>query len=155
MARWVGVCTSKGSVNFVAFEVPDDNSPMILVEDGDWRVQTGDRSSAYDVLYKQCSDYFEENEVDLVVIKASAVAGRGGATLGTLHGAEVRGVILAAAASMCEVKQLSKSHISRVYGDRKFDEYVADDKFWKDVTTGGKLRKMSRPAAMLLLAARN
>lgn len=63
--------------------------------------------------------------------------------------------MIAAAASQCPVKALSKAVISRTYGDRKVDEYVADDAFWADKTTGGALRKLSREAAMLLIAARN
>ena len=69
--------------------------------------------------------------------------------------AEVRGVIIAAAASVCEVKVLSKSLISRTYGERKVDEYLEDDAFWREQTQGGTLRKMSREAAMLVIAARN
>jgi hypothetical protein len=72
-----------------------------------------------------------------------------------LISAEVRGVIIAAAASVCEVKVVSKAVISRTYGERKVDEYLDDDAFWNEHTQGGKLRKMSREAAMLVVAARN
>ena len=88
-------------------------------------------------------------------MKASAVAGKGSATLGFLLSAEVRGVIIAAAASQCPVRALSKAVISRTYGDRKVDEYVADDGFWAEQTAGGALRKLSRASAMLLIAVRN
>ena len=69
--------------------------------------------------------------------------------------AEVRGVIIAAAASVCDVKAISKAVISRTYGERKVDEYVQDDDFWGKQTQGGKLRKTSREVAMLVIAARN
>jgi hypothetical protein len=69
--------------------------------------------------------------------------------------AEVRGVIIAAAASVCEVKVASKAVTSRTYGERKVDEYLVDDAFWHEQTQGGRLRKTSREAAMLVIAARN
>jgi hypothetical protein len=64
-------------------------------------------------------------------------------------------VVMAAAAAQCAVKALSKAVISRTYGNRKVNEYVADDQFWASRTTGGVLRKLSREAAMLLIAVRN
>ncbi|HWU73041.1 MAG TPA: hypothetical protein VN137_06115 [Sphingomonas sp.] len=137
-------------------EIPDDDdAPIIVQSDDTWRVQKGDRSAAYNVLYQQCADYIKENSIDAVVVKASAVAGKGSATLGILLSAEVRGVVTAASASQCSVNALSKAIISRTYGERKVDEYCADDGFWADKTAGLALRKMSREAAMLLIAARN
>lgn len=154
--RWLGLTASKDSVLVVDAEIPDDeNDPIIVNSDDTWRVQKGDRAAAYSVLHQQCTDYIKENGIDAVVVKASAVAGKGSATLGFLLSAEVRGVVIAAAASQCPVKALSKAAISRTYGDRKVDEYVADDAFWADQTNGGTLRKMSREAAMLIIAARN
>jgi hypothetical protein len=93
--------------------------------------------------------------MEAVIVEGSAVTGHGPARLGMLETAEVRGVVIAAAASICPVMQLKKSVISRTYGDRNVDDYVADDSFWDARTTGGKLRKMSRQVAMLLVAARN
>jgi hypothetical protein len=154
--RWLGLTASKDSVVMVDAEIPDDgNEPIIIHSDDTWRVQKGDRAEAYNVLHQQCADYVKENGIDAVVVKASAVAGKGSATLGFLLSAEVRGVVIAAAASQCSVKALSKAVISRTYGDRKVDEYVADDAFWAYKTTGGDIRKLSREAAMLLIAARN
>jgi hypothetical protein len=153
--RWLGLTASKESVVVVDATIPDDGGPIVINADDTWRIQKGDRSAAYSVLHQQCADYVKENGIDAVVIKASAVTGRGSATLGFLLSAEVRGVIIAAAASQCSVKALSKAIISRTYGDRKVDEYVADDGFWADKTAGGALRKLSREAAMLLIAARN
>lgn len=153
--RWLGLCASKDAVVAVDVEVPNNGGPIVIKSDTTWRVQTGDRANAYNVLHQQCADYIKENRIDAVVVKASAVAGKGSATLGILLGAEVRGVVISAAASQCPVKALSKGVISRTYGDRKVDEYVADDAFWAGQTTGGALRKLSREAAMLLIAARN
>ena len=153
--RWLGLSASKDSVTVIDAEIPDDDAPITIKSDDTWRVQKGDRAAAYSVLHQQCADYIKENSIDAVVVKASAVSGQGSATLWLLTGAEVRGVVMAAAGALCPVKALSKAVISRTYGDRKVDEYVAYDAFWATHTTGGALRKLSREAAMLLIAARN
>lgn len=153
--RWLGLSTSKDAVIVVDAEIPEDDKPIVIKLDDTWRVQEGDRATAYSVLHQQCTDYVKENAIDLVVVKASAVTGQGSIKLGLLTSAEVRGVVMAAAASLCPVRTLTKSAISKTYGDRKVDEYVADDPFWSAHTVGGSLRKLSREAAMLLIASRN
>ncbi|TYC60578.1 hypothetical protein FMN50_07705 [Rhodobacterales bacterium] len=154
--RWLGLSATKDSVIVVDTQIPEnDREPIVVLSDDTWRVQKGDRADAYNVLYHQCADYVKENRIEAVIVKASAVAGKGSATLGLLLSAEVRGVVIAAAASQCPVKALSKAVISRTYGDRKVDEYVGDDAFWADKTAGGTLRKLSREVTMLLIAARN
>jgi hypothetical protein len=153
--RWLGLSASKDAVVIIDAEVPDDEGPIVVKSDDTWKVQKGDRAAAYNYLHQQCVDYITENKIGTVIVKASAVAGKGSATLGFLLGAEVRGVVIAAAASQCEVRALSKAVISRTYGERKVDEYVADDAFWAENTAGKPLRKLSREAAMLLIAARN
>lgn len=153
--RWLGICASKDSANVVDAEIPDDNGPIVVKADLTWPLQKGSRSTAYSVLHQLCADYVQENGIDAVFVKASAVTGQGAAKLGLLTGAEVRGVVMAAAGSLVPVTEISKGVISRTYGDRKVDEYVADDQFWNAHTTGRALRKLSREAAMLLIAARN
>ena len=153
--RWLGLSASKDTVTVVDAEIPDDDGPIVIVSDDSWRIQRGDRAAAYSVLHQQCTDYIKDNGIQAVVVKASAVMGKGSAKLGHLTSAEVRGVAMAAAGSVCPVKALSKAIISKTYGDRKVDEYVADDAFWAAETTGGDLRKMSRETAMLIIAARN
>lgn len=153
--RWLGLSASKDTVTVVDAEIPSDDGPIVVVSDDSWRIQKGDRAAAYSVLHLLCTDYLKENGIQTVVVKASAVMGKGSAKLGLLTSAEVRGVVMAAAGSVCPVRSLSKAVISKTYGDRKVDEYVADDAFWAAETTGGDLRKMSRETAMLLIAARN
>ena len=150
--RWLGLSAATGAVTAIDAEIPDNDGPIVIKFDHTWRVQRGERAAAYGVLHQQCTDYVKENGIDLVVIKASAVSGQGSARLGLLTGAEVRGVVMAAVGAFCAVKVLSKAAISKTYGERKVDEYVADDAFWAAHTAGGPLRKLSREAAMLLRA---
>lgn len=153
--RCVGFVVVGEVVTVVDAEIPDDaDDPVTIVADSSWKLQKGERAPAYVVLHQRCYDYLRENGVGSVVVKASALH-QGASRLGLLTSAELRGVIMAAAASVCEVKVLSKAVISRTYGDRKVDEYLQDDDFWEEKTKGGKLRKTSREAAMLIIAARN
>jgi hypothetical protein len=153
--RCVGFVIVGEVVTVVDAEIPDgSDEPLTIVADDTWRLQKGERGPAYAVLHQRCADYLHENGVGSVVVKASALP-TGAPRLGLLTSAEVRGVIIAAAASACEVKLFSKAVISRTYGERKVDEYLQDDDFWDEQTQGGKLRKTSREAAMLVIAARN
>lgn len=154
--RYLGILASSEVVTLVEAEIPDDpDSPITIVGDATWKVQKGSRANAYAVLHQQCVDHIRENNIDGVVIKASAVP-QGAARLGLLVSAEVRGVVMAAAASACtNTSEVSAASISRNYGDRIVAEYIADDGFWATVTVGGNLRKTSREAAMLIVAQRN
>lgn len=152
--RQAGIIASGNSITVVDVKIPDDpDDPIELVSDDTWRLQSGDKAKAYAVLHQRCADYLRENGVDKVVVKASALS-TGGVKLSHLESAEVRGVVLAAAASVCSVKVLAKAAISRNFGERKVDDYLKDEAFWANAVAGSKLRKTSREAAMLLVAAR-
>jgi hypothetical protein len=71
-----------------------------------------------------------------------------------LQSAELRGAVMAALGAIVPVEVRSKASISKTYGERKVDEYVADADFWKKEIVGVNLRAGSREAAMILLAAR-
>jgi hypothetical protein len=154
--RCVGFVIVGEVVTVVDVEIPDGSSePSAIVADDTWKLQAGERAPAYAVLHQRCADYLRENGVGSVVVKASALPTSGAPKLSLLTSAELRGVVIAAAASVCEVRVLSKAAISRTYGERKVDEYLQDDGFWVEQTQGGRLRKTSREAAMLLIAARD
>jgi hypothetical protein len=155
--RCLGIVASGDSATVVDAEISDnDEDPIVILQDGNWRLQKGSKASAYAVLHQTCADYIREQKIDLVVVKASA-APQGAARLALLTSAEVRGVILAACAfnRTCEVKEITAGVISRTYGERKIAEYLKDDDFWAEKVEGGTLRKTSREAAMLLVATRN
>lgn len=151
--RWAGLLISGDIITVVEAEIPDDDdAPIEILSDTTWKVQKGDRPQAYEVLYGRCVNFLREGNVERAVIKASATAKGGG--LAMLHSAEVRGVIIAAAATAADVTIVQKSAVSRSYGDRNVDGYLVDSAFWKAKTSGGNLRKMSREAAMYIIATR-
>jgi hypothetical protein len=152
--RQVGLVVVGDNVTVVDAIVPIDTAePIEIIGDTNWTLQAGDRPAAYDVLSRRCVNFLRENGVRRAVVKASGTT-RGSATIALLQSAELRGVIIAAAASVAPVRTLAKNHISRNYGDRSVDEYLRDDAFWAAQTTGGRLRKTSREAAMIIIAAR-
>jgi hypothetical protein len=154
--RCVGFIIVGEMVTVVDAEIPDDPSaPLTILADATWKLQDGERAPAYAVLHQRCADYLRENGVGSAVVKASALPTSGAPKLSLLTSAEVRGVVIAATASVCDVRVVSKAVISRTYGERKVDEYLQDDGFWDGQTQGGRLRKTSREAAMLLIAARD
>jgi hypothetical protein len=151
--RWASFLISGDIITVVEATVPDDDeAPIEILSDATWKVQKGDRPQAYEVLYGRCVNFLREGNVERAVIKASATAKGGG--LAMLHSAEVRGVIIAAAATAADVTIVQKSVVSRTYGNRNVDGYLVDDPFWKANTAGGVLRKMSREPAMYIIATR-
>jgi hypothetical protein len=153
--RCLGLAVVGDTITIVDAELPDDSGePVIVLADDSWKLQSGDRPQAYAVLHQRCVDYIRENKISVAVIKASA-ASMGGMKLSHLTSAEVRGAVISAAASVCAVKVVPKALISRTYGDRKVDEYLKDDSFWDEKTVGGKIRKSSREAAILIIAWRS
>jgi hypothetical protein len=152
--RRVGFHVAGEKVIAVDAEV-SESGPIVLQADHTWNLQKGAREDAYHVLYQQVSNYLREHDIVRVVVKASAVNGRATMKLAHLEGAEVRGVIIAAARSICPVSVVSKARISKTFGDRTVDEYVQDGDFWKDNVVGVNLRVGSREATLLLIADRD
>ncbi|PIB53720.1 hypothetical protein [Pseudomonas sp. 2822-17] len=152
--RCVGLVVSAGDVTVVDTQVPADSEvPVSIVMDTNWKLPTGDRQHGYDILHQQCVSYLKEQKVERVFVKASALPQGSSAKLSLLEGAELRGVIMAAAASVCTTKVIAKATISRAY-KRKVDDCIKDDSFWDEQVEGGTLRKGSREAAMLVVSQR-
>lgn len=150
--RWLGVVVASDHIKLVDAQVPDAG-PLVIQADHSWPLQDGDRATAYKVMHQRVADYSRENGIARAVMKASALS-LGATKMAHLESCELRGVVLAALASVTQVECVSKAHITRTFGKRKVDEYVADDNFWADEITGAQLRKGSREAAIVLLARR-
>lgn len=152
--RWTGIIASGQSVTVVNANIPaDPDDPIEITYDQTWTVQKGNRPAAYAVLHQQCVNHLRGCKIGQVFIKASATS-RAGMSKAHLDGAEVRGVVAAAAAAECPVTFVAQAQISKHYGSTKVEEYVKDPKFWAEKTSGGNLRAGSRVGAMLLIAAR-
>lgn len=155
--RWAGLVAAGQSVIVVGAEIPDDPAdPIIITYDQTWSVQKGNRAAAYAIIHQQCLNHLSGCKVDKVFIKASATS-RAGMGKAHLEGAEVRGVVAAAASAVPNVRSVemvAQAQISKHYGNRKVEEYVKDGKFWAEKTTGGTLRAGSRVGAMILIAER-
>lgn len=143
---------SGSSVVLVDAEIPEGDESIVIQNDQTLKLQTGLREPAYAMMHQLCVNYLRENEIDRVVVMASAV-NRAGGGVAHLESAELRGVVTAAAASVCPTEQLKKASISKSFGERKSDEYLDDAAFW-DESVDGVVRVGSRMAALLLLAAR-
>jgi hypothetical protein len=150
--RWIGLVVASDSVVVVDAEVPA-SGPLVLEADDTWNLQGGDRPRAYHVMYQRIADYVREHRIERVVIKETAL-NPGGTSKSHLEAAELRGVVIAAAASSARTETLARGLVSRTYGSRKVEDYIEDAPFWASEVAGHRLRKGSREAAMLLLAAR-
>jgi len=153
MARWLGIVVSGREARVVDADVRK-NEPIEILADDSWPLPNTDRSEGYNFLYQRVVNYAREHKIERVIVKESAVSGRGGARKSNLLSAELRGVVIAACASVCHTDVLAKAAISKTFGDRKVDEYLEDEDFWKDEISGKALRAGSREAAMILLATR-
>jgi hypothetical protein len=152
--RWLGIVVGADEVTVVDAEIPDDtDAPIVIQSDQSWPLQSGARPDAYCVMHQQVANYAKESGIKRAVIKASALS-QGKTLKGHLKAAELRGVVMCALAGVTTVKCRAKAHTSKTFGERKVDEYVKDDGFWKGRTEGKGLRKGSREAALVILAER-
>lgn len=153
MERWAGISVSSDRITVVDATV-EVGQPLVINADQSFKLQQSSRPEAYRTIYDQVADYLTSHGIQRVIVKASAVS-QGGSGLAHLEAAEVRGVVMAAAASVCGVSAKSKAQISKTFGSKKFDEYVKDDAYWTTAVAGVALKKGSREAALLILAERD
>ncbi len=146
---WVGAVVTSKQVVLVEVEV---GKPLVVLDDSTWQVQDGNRANAYLAMFERMRDFISTHNISKLVLKASA-GSQTAATQALLEAAELRGVVQAAAVAGGAVVQcLKKAIVSRTFGERKFDEYLKDDVFWSG-QIAGSLRRGSREAALLLVAA--
>lgn len=150
--RWIGIVVASANIVVVDALVPDIG-PIQIQADHSWPLQSGARPAAYSVMHQQVGDYVREHGIQRVVIKATALS-TAGTKMSHMEAAELRGVVICSAATVVPTQLVAKAHMSRTFGSRKVDEYIADSRFWSTEISGAKLRTGSREAAMILLAAR-
>jgi hypothetical protein len=151
--RWLGIVVGADEVKVIDAEIPDAaDAPIVIQSDQSWPLQSGSRPDAYRVMHQMVADYAKEKGIKRAVIKASALS-QGKTRKGHLKAAELRGVVMCALAGVTTAKCRAKAHMSKTFGERKVDEYLKDDGFWKK-RTNGEVRKGSREAALVILAER-
>ncbi len=154
--RCMGITVEGSTVTIVEAQLPDDpDAPIEIVLGTKWDLQDGEPAAAYAVMSRRCTNFVKENGIKRIFVKATTAPLGRVKVAPLLSSAELRGVVIAAAACVGQVTLITKQHISRTYGDQSFDEYCKDDGFWAAQTTGVQLRKFCRPAAMIIVAGRN
>lgn len=149
--RWAGFCVVASEVTVVAIKFNNDDG--VLISEVKWVLEKGDRHEGYGRIQERAANFLAENAITHVVVMGSTV-NRVGSSLAHLYAAELRGVIIAAAAlSPAKFSVIAKAAVSRAFGQRNMDAYVKDDSFW-DASLPELKNKGNRPAAMLILQAR-
>lgn len=149
--QWLGIVVSGTSVVCVHLDCGQD--PAKLINQFTWRLQDGDRVDGYCNICERLRNYVCNSDIRKVAVKASA-AGQAGTSLAHLRSAELRGVIcVSARMGGARVRLVQKALISRTFGSKKADEYIADDTYWDSVITGD-VAKTRREAALLALSQR-
>jgi len=147
--EFVGIVVSGSKLEAVHLEKEMDT--YTLINQFTWNLQTGDAVVAYGSMFERVRDYVKNKQVKNVIIKGSAI-GKNRPTLAHLRSAELRGVVcVAALVGGASTTFLQKAMLSRTFGDRKTDEYVKDDSYWK-TAVAGDLTKGRREAALLVLS---
>jgi hypothetical protein len=149
MNRFIGFEVSSSGVDYAILTL--ENGAFELEASKTLHLQSGERPSAYHVIFEQVVALVQERKLDCACIKASGLS-LAGTKKAHLEAAELRGVVQAACASTCEVKLVSKSNASRTFGDRKVDQYLRDDSFWEKQGLED-LPKGKREAAFQVLAS--
>lgn len=144
----IGFSNKSDVVTAVGIQFTEDTPEVFL--DQDWKLQSGNRAEAYFVIQERIVNELRERNIKNVVIKGSIAPARS-TLLAHLHTAELRGVVMAAAAqAQARPEMITKTTLSRTFGNRKTDEYVADGSFWSTAVLGA-LRVASREIAMMVL----
>jgi len=151
--QWVGFGVSGDEVIVVGLLLNPAGPTFTVVEEATWKLQKGDEAPAYRVMFEKVVNYLVEKKFQHIVIKGSS-ANPKGMNLAHLKSAELRGVVIAAAAkAMADVKVIGKATVSKNIGKRNTDEYIQDDKFWTEKLEQSVLKKKSREVALFILMA--
>jgi hypothetical protein len=143
-----GITVGRDELDVVLLSVSGADAQLVAAVT--FRLQIGDRPTAYNVMLGQFSDFLKNQNVHTACIKGSAV-NRGGTTMAHLEAAELRGVVTAATtAAGCKVRIISAAIASRSFGERKLAQYLADDAFWANRGLSN-LQKGKREAAFVVL----
>lgn len=146
----VGFSNSSDKVIVVGLEFREETAEVFI--DDIWKLPIGDRAEAYCAIQERIVNELRERKIKKVAIKGSVLPA-GSTQLAHLYTAELRGVIMAAAAqAQAHPTMITKTTMSKKFGERKTAEYIADPEFWSN-NVSGKLKTGSRETAMIVLMA--
>lgn len=152
--RIAGIVVSSTGLIIVCLDFGDNS--VAVAEDVTWNLPIDTPlPEAYRTIYERVLHYIRELRVDQIVIKGTTTNSQG-MKIANLKAAELRGVVIAAAAQPGKpIVVTTKASVSRTFGTRKVDAYLADDDFWaQNLSPIKSLRKASREAALIVLATR-
>jgi hypothetical protein len=147
--RFIGFAISSSEVHYAILTLEGEAFEVEATKT--LHLQSGERPSAYHVMFDQVAALITERKLECACIKGSALS-LAAAKMALLEAAELRGVVQTACASACAVKLVNKANVSRNFGARKVDEYLKDDSFWKDLGLEN-LAKGKREAAFQVVAS--
>jgi hypothetical protein len=150
--RWFGITCTRSEVIIVGLEYANDSElPTVFLDEKIPVSQTGDTPDDYKTIFERLQNDLIENKITHVIIKGSSPSSKG-ASRDILEGAELRGVLIAAASvAKSEVHIANAAIVSRTFGERKTDAYVKDSEFWKGQVIGN-LRATAKNAAFYILS---
>lgn len=125
--------------------------PIFVNRDLSWKLSSRNRPAAYARLYQEIVSYLSEQQIEQVLFRGVDVFRS--MTKSHLEAAELRGVILAAIAAHGPMFSLVPSEVEKMLDQGKLHDVIDDDAFWRSAATGAAVRKRSREAAALLVAA--
>ena len=117
--NWLGIIPYKDiCVAVHAGQSSKSPDALEIKADMDWPVDVDNRASSYDRIYWKMREYISRNEITDVVLKAGAFGPDGRASGNLIPASELRGVLMAAAITICPVRLMNKASITRKYGSK-------------------------------------
>jgi len=149
MEKFAGIIAASGIIQIAILQETNTAGSLSLIQLVTIPQQTGDVPIAYAEVYRRVASLLAESGVSRAFVKSSALPGKS-VQLAVLEGAELRGVTIAAVASIrsITVKMVSKAQLSRAHG--KVDIILKDDAFF-GARISGDLKRGFREAALIVL----
>jgi hypothetical protein len=149
---WCGVIVSGSDVTCLAATYTGEE--ITTHSDTSFTLASGSRPEAYATMFHRMASFLKEAKVTKVVVKGSAAMR--GATIKHLESAELRGVIIAAAAeARARVFVQNPAGFSKMkIGGTLIKDLKTDDSYWNRCGASDIKKILSREAALLILIQR-
>jgi hypothetical protein len=144
-----GIAVGANHVDVVIVDGARGPDTLTLVISRRLELQQGDRALAFRALGDQLSNILHEAKAATVFIKRSAAGPH--VKLGHLEAAELRGMVFFVATGSARVTAINPTALARTFGNRKPQEYIKNDDYWKDRNLA-ELEKRYRDPCLLIIA---